>query len=170
MRRVSVTGADFHDGVTLHRDAVLDVSEEGTVTLSGAPPSARTAELKGGIILPGFVDLQVNGGDGILFNDAPTLATLKRMLRAHETLGCAAILPTLITDTPAKTRAAIDAAIAAVNAGVTGIAGLHLEGPHLSVSRKGAHADAAECCSTAAKPDGDSCARSRHLRPDCRTG
>ncbi|MGB3244674.1 MAG: N-acetylglucosamine-6-phosphate deacetylase, partial [Sulfitobacter sp.] len=92
-----------------------------------------------GIIIPGFVDLQVNGGDGIMFNDAPTLETLRRIARAHWSLGCAAILPTLITDTPAKTQAAIDATIAAIKEQVPGIIGLHLEGPHLAKSRKGAH-------------------------------
>lgn len=96
-------------------------------------------DLGGDLLFPGYVDLQVNGGDGILFNSDPTVATLRRMARAHRGLGVTAFLPTLITDTPAKTCAAIAAARDAMRAGVPGIAGLHLEGPHLSVARKGAH-------------------------------
>lgn len=96
-------------------------------------------DLNGDILSPGYVDLQVNGGDGIMFNDDPSLGTLGRISAAHRYLGATRILPTLITDTAEKTRAAINAAIAATQAGVPGIVGLHLEGPHLSVKRKGAH-------------------------------
>ncbi|SMX48051.1 N-acetylglucosamine-6-phosphate deacetylase [Maliponia aquimaris] len=96
-------------------------------------------DLQGDILSPGYVDLQVNGGGGVLLNDAPSLDTLRRIAEAHHGLGVSALLPTLITDTPDITHAAISAAIAAVQAGVPGIAGLHLEGPHLSVARKGAH-------------------------------
>ncbi|MEJ2016834.1 MAG: N-acetylglucosamine-6-phosphate deacetylase, partial [Maritimibacter sp.] len=92
-----------------------------------------------GLICPGFVDLQVNGGGGVMLNDEPSVDTLRRMAVAHARLGATSIMPTLITDTPDKTVAAIDAVEAAIAAGVPGILGLHLEGPHLSVSRKGAH-------------------------------
>lgn len=96
-------------------------------------------DLAGDILFPGFVDLQVNGGGGILFNADPSVATLRRIAEAHRALGVTAFLPTLITDTPETTRAAIAATAEALREGVPGIAGLHLEGPHLSVARKGAH-------------------------------
>lgn len=96
-------------------------------------------DLEGDILSPGYTDLQVNGGGGVMLNDAPSVETLGRIAQAHRGLGVTALLPTLITDTPKTTRAAIDAACKAVRAGVPGIAGLHLEGPHLSVARKGAH-------------------------------
>ncbi len=98
-----------------------------------------TEDLAGDILSPGYVDLQVNGGDGLMFNDDPSVETLRRMAMAHRKLGATAILPTLITDTPDKTALAVNAAIEAVEASVPGIAGLHLEGPHLSDRRKGAH-------------------------------
>ncbi len=98
-----------------------------------------TEDLAGDILSPGYVDLQVNGGDGLMFNDDPSIQTLRRMAMAHRKLGATAILPTLITDTPDKTALAVNAAIEAVEASVPGIAGLHLEGPHLSDRRKGAH-------------------------------
>ena len=101
--------------------------------------AGRVVDLGGDILSPGYVDLQVNGGDGVLFNDDPSVDTLRRMARTHRRLGVTSLLPTLITDTGDKTQAAIDAAIQAVRAGIPGIAGLHLEGPHLSVARKGAH-------------------------------
>ena len=105
----------------------------------GLEAGGQVIDLAGDILSPGYVDLQVNGGDGIMLNDAPDVATLTRIASAHRRLGCQAILPTLITDTAGKTRATIDAAKAAIRQEVDGIAGLHLEGPHLSVARKGAH-------------------------------
>ena len=110
----------------LHPEAGLDRSEQDI-------------DLGGDILFPGFVDLQVNGGDGILFNADPSVLTLRRMADAHQRLGVTAFLPTLITDTQDKTRAAIAAVDKAMQAGVPGVVGLHLEGPHLSVARKGAH-------------------------------
>lgn len=130
------------DGTALHDDAALLVKDgrAAAITARDAIPQgvART-DLGPGIIAPGFVDLQVNGGGGLMFNDAPTVDTLRRMAGALRRLGTTAFLPTLITDTPATTRAAIDAAALAVAEGVPGVAGLHLEGPHLSLARKGAH-------------------------------
>ena len=104
-----------------------------------APQVGKTIDLDGDILFPGFVDLQVNGGDGILLNSDPSVATIERIATAHRGLGVTALLPTLITDTPEKTHASIAATKDAIRAGIPGIAGLHLEGPHLSVARKGAH-------------------------------
>lgn len=103
------------------------------------PDLGDVIDLGGDILSPGYVDLQVNGGDGIMLGDDPSVETLERIARAHRALGVTRLLPTLITDTPEITRATIAATIDAVREGVSGIAGLHLEGPHLSVARKGAH-------------------------------
>ena len=117
--------------------------ENGSVTAFGheadVADEGETVDLAGDILGPGYTDLQVNGGDGVMFNQAPTVETLRRIAGAHRRLGVTQLLPTLITDTPETTRAAIAAATEAVHAGVPGIAGLHLEGPHLSIARKGAH-------------------------------
>ncbi|WP_170608312.1 N-acetylglucosamine-6-phosphate deacetylase [Ruegeria arenilitoris] len=99
----------------------------------------RVEDLAGDILSPGYVDLQVNGGGGVMFNDDPSVESLAIIASAHRDLGATSILPTLITDTPEKTRAAVDAAIQACKEGVPGVVGLHLEGPHLSQRRKGAH-------------------------------
>ncbi|ETX27348.1 N-acetylglucosamine-6-phosphate deacetylase [Roseivivax isoporae] len=130
------------DGTDL-RDGVAARFEHGRLAAlapeADLPDEGVALDLGGDILSPGYIDLQVNGGGGVMFNDAPEPATLRRIAEAHRGLGVAGILPTLITDTPEITRAAIAAAVRAVDEGVPGIAGLHLEGPHLSVARKGAH-------------------------------
>lgn len=135
-------GGVIFDGTKLHHDSILGV-EGGVVSVLDRFERTRQdgdiIDLAGDILSAGYVDLQVNGGGGVMLNDAPGLSTLNRMARAHRRLGATTILPTLITDTPAATRSAIDAVEAAIAAGVPGIAGLHLEGPHLSAARKGAH-------------------------------
>ncbi|MGR3762325.1 N-acetylglucosamine-6-phosphate deacetylase (plasmid) [Roseobacteraceae bacterium NS-SX3] len=134
-------GGPVFDGIRFHEGAAVRV-EAGRITALGPEADiggGDVTDLAGGILAPGYVDLQVNGGGGVMFNDDPSLETLSRIAAAHRKLGATTILPTLITDTPEKTRAAIAAARDAVAAGVPGIAGLHLEGPHLSVARKGAH-------------------------------
>lgn len=102
-------------------------------------PSARRVDLGGDILSPGFVDLQVNGGGGVMLNDAPSAAAISTIAAAHRGLGTTWLLPTLISDTAAQTAAAIKAAQMAIAQGVAGVGGLHLEGPHLSIARKGAH-------------------------------
>lgn len=139
MSMIAYTGADIFDGKIRHSGAALLV-ENGMITgIGDAPKAAQIHALNGGVIAPGFVDLQVNGGGGILFNDDQSVATLRRMSQAHARGGTTAFLPTLITDTPARVAAAIEATVQAIDQGVAGIIGLHIEGPHLSVARKGAH-------------------------------
>lgn len=99
----------------------------------------RQLDFSGDILSPGFVDLQVNGGGGRMFNDAPNRDTLAMFSAIHRAGATVGFLPTLITDTPETTRRAVDAVVDATKSGMHGIAGLHLEGPHLSVKRCGAH-------------------------------
>ncbi|MGI9389798.1 MAG: N-acetylglucosamine-6-phosphate deacetylase [Boseongicola sp.] len=135
-------GGPIFDGEALHECYALCV-ENGQITALGPEEKigrdGTYVDLGGDILSPGYVDLQVNGGDGIMFNEAPTVETLARIATAHQRLGVTTILPTLITDTADKTAAAIEAAKNAIAERVHGIGGLHLEGPHLSVARKGAH-------------------------------
>lgn len=142
MTTTVLSGAAIFDGETLRDGLALlirDGKVSGIVPARETPAEAARVVLSGGILAPGFVDLQVNGGGGLMLNADPSVATLRIMARAHLSLGTTVFLPTLITDTPAKTRATIDAVVQAVAEGVAGIAGLHLEGPHLSIRRKGAH-------------------------------
>ena len=137
----ALTGATVFDGTKRHEGAALLV-EEGRIAGICAPadlPAGRPTEHVDGLLTPGLVDLQVNGGGGVMFNTAPTPETIATIAKAHARLGTTALLPTLITDTPEVTICAAAALQDALRMGVPGVIGLHLEGPHLSTARKGAH-------------------------------
>ena len=100
---------------------------------------AKTHDLHGRLLLPGFIDVQVNGGGGLLFNDEPSVETLRGIAAAHRKFGTTGMLPTLITDTADKMRAALQAVDEAIEQRVPGILGIHVEGPFLAQARKGIH-------------------------------
>ncbi|MBT8414861.1 MAG: N-acetylglucosamine-6-phosphate deacetylase [Boseongicola sp.] len=140
--RKAFVGAQIHDGRSLLDDHALVCNTSGLFSIEPAgcvPDGCPVEHLSGGLITPGFVDLQVNGGGGVMFNDDQSVATLQKIAAAHASTGTSAFLPTLITDTPERTRAAIDAVEQAIAQNIEGVVGIHLEGPHLSVARKGAH-------------------------------
>lgn len=137
----ALSGARVFDGATIGPATVLvEKGQIAAVLPAGQTGGVREVVLEGGILAPGFLDLQVNGGGGVTFNEIPTVESLETMATAHVGLGATTILPTFITDRPEAQARAIDAVVMACSAGVPGIAGLHLEGPHLSLARKGAHA------------------------------
>ena len=139
---ITFTHGRGFDGERLHEKASVQFDDGVLVAVTRDQEHAsghHVVNLGGDILSPGYVDLQVNGGGGVMFNDDPSVETLSRISSAHQTLGTSAILPTLITDIPAKTTAAISAVHAALQERISGIAGLHLEGPHLSIARHGAH-------------------------------
>ena len=138
----ALTGAEIFDGHVRHAGQVLLLRHRrvaGLLPEHDLPPGVPRYALSGGLLAPGFVDLQVNGGGGVLLNAEPTVRGIAAIARAHARHGTTAILPTLITDAPAVTAAAIGAARQALAEGVPGCLGLHLEGPHLAPTRKGAH-------------------------------
>ncbi|WP_426270446.1 N-acetylglucosamine-6-phosphate deacetylase [Dyella kyungheensis] len=100
---------------------------------------ATKHDLKGQLLLPGFIDVQVNGGGGVLFNAEPTVEALAAIGAAHRKYGTTGFLPTLITDTAEVMRKALNAVDAAIEQGVPGVLGIHLEGPFLATARKGIH-------------------------------
>jgi N-acetylglucosamine-6-phosphate deacetylase len=100
---------------------------------------AKQHDLRGHLLLPGFIDVQVNGGGGVLFNETPTVEALASIAAAHRKFGTTGMLPTLITDTPEVMRAALKAVNDAIDQGVPGILGIHVEGPFLAPARKGIH-------------------------------
>ena len=139
---LAISGARIFDGHHWHGDAALLVEfghVSGIVGGDTVPANAEQVVLDGGMLLPGFIDLQVNGGGGALFNNDPSVAAIRTICAAHAQFGTTALLPTLITDTVAVNVAAIAAGRAAAEQGVPGFIGLHLEGPHLSLARKGTH-------------------------------
>lgn len=127
----------LHDGV-----AVLVEGGDVIAVLRDDDPRLRDADvhdLRGGMLLPGFIDAQVNGGGGVLFNNAPTVEAIATIARAHRRFGTTGLLPTLISDDLEVMGAAIDAVREAIARDVPGVLGIHLEGPYLAVARKGTH-------------------------------
>lgn len=139
MTRQIFTGASVFDGKRLHRGRALVVEDGQIAALTDSPPAGEPIALPGGILAPGMLDLQVNGGGGRMVDGTASAASLAVLCDTHARLGATGILPTLITDTPQATAAVVAAGVAAVQAGVPGFLGLHLEGPHLDPARKGAH-------------------------------
>ncbi len=133
-----LAGDDFRDDLAL-------VIESGRITalVSDAAPMLGQADeqvdLGGGWLLPGFIDAQVNGGGGVLFNNSPDVATLRTLAQAHRRFGTTGLLPTLISDDVQVMRAAIAATRQAISEGVPGVLGIHLEGPYIAPARKGTH-------------------------------
>jgi N-acetylglucosamine-6-phosphate deacetylase len=104
--------------------------------LPTAPASATKLD---GLLVPGFIDIQVNGGGGAMFNDDPSPATLATMAAAHARFGVTSIMATLVSDNRAKIARAFDAVTQAIAAKTPGLLGLHLEGPWLSDPKRGVH-------------------------------
>lgn len=160
MARHVLTAPRIFDGARLHTGLALVVEDGRIAALAplaeAGPPTAQVP----GVIAPGLVDLQVNGGAGLMVGEGTDVEALRCICAAHRRLGTAGILPTLITDRPEVTDAVIAAGVAAADAQVTGFLGLHLEGPHLDSRRAGAHdpalirpmedADLARLCAAAA--------------------
>ena len=124
----------WHDGA-LQPGMALRI-KAGRVAAVG-PRGSDTPDLVPHLVMPGATDLQVNGGGGVLFNGDPTPEGIAAIRAAHYRLGTQAILPTVITDAPEVLDAAAEAVIA--SCGQPGIAGIHVEGPHISPERPGTH-------------------------------
>ena len=130
------------DGALAEGQAVLvDGARIAAVMPAAAVPATLDrVDLGGGILAPGFIDIQVNGGGDALFNDSPDVATIDRIGAAHRPFGTTGFLPTLISDDLDVIRAGVAAVDAAIAQGVPGVLGIHIEGPFINVARKGIHA------------------------------
>ena len=126
-------GENLKDGVALK---ILGNKVESVHDAEVAPKNARRVS---GILSPGFIDLQVNGGGGVLFNEMPTPAGIATIIAAHRKFGTTGLLPTVITDSAEVLDKAVNAVIEAN--GLPGLLGIHIEGPHISISRRGTHAE-----------------------------
>ena len=128
------------DGRAWHKAAALLIRDgrvAGVAPRAEVPDWPKTQLPPEAFVAPAFIDLQVNGGDGVLLNDQPTADGMRAIAKAHRRYGTAGCLPTLISDTRDK----IDAAVAAARSisGRHGVLGLHLEGPFISPRRPGVH-------------------------------
>ena len=130
----------YHDGILIEDHALL--AENGktlaVVAAGDIPADATVHHLDGGILTPGFIETQANGGGGYLVNDRFDADGLAHILAAHRQYGTVAMLPTFITDAQDNYHRAI-ASIAEASRTVPGILGGHFEGPFLSPEKKGTH-------------------------------
>ncbi|MBW8185357.1 N-acetylglucosamine-6-phosphate deacetylase [Shewanella nanhaiensis] len=125
------------DGERLHIQQPISF-KDGKIIAMDTVKKAKEYRLNG-LLTAGFIDTQVNGGGGKLFNQQPELSTLSSMVEAHSRFGTTAMLPTLITDEITKTKQAADAISTAIAQKVPGVLGIHFEGPHISAVKKGIH-------------------------------
>ena len=121
--------------VLIEQERILDIVDETDPRCEGA----QRVDLGGQLLLPGFIDSQVNGGGGVLFNNEPSVESIREIGRAHRRFGTTGFLPTLISADLDVVARAIAAAQRAIKTGVPGVLGIHIEGPFLNVARKGVH-------------------------------
>lgn len=140
---VTLINARVFDGEAVRENArvriedgrILELTESGR----GMAEAAVSIDLEGRLLAPGLIDIQVNGGGGVLFNEAPTVETIRTIGAAHRRFGTTGFLPTLISDTAKTTARAIEAVGQALKEGVPGVLGIHLEGPFLAAAKRGIH-------------------------------
>lgn len=130
------------DGTRLRQGAALGIAQSRSLQIADTPPPGAPIRRLTGTLTPGFLDLQVNGGGDALLNNDQSPEALHRMAAAHRRFGTVGILPTVITDAPEVLTRAVDAVLAAHAEPQPdrSLLGLHIEGPHLSIPRRGTHA------------------------------
>jgi N-acetylglucosamine-6-phosphate deacetylase len=127
------------EGFRAGRCVVIEDGRIAAVLPAGDCPPGVPKRVLEGDLLPGFIDLQVNGGGGVLFNDHPTVEGIAAIGAAHRRFGTTGFLPTLISDDFGVIARAIHAVDAAMEKGVPGVLGIHIEGPFLNPAKKGVH-------------------------------
>lgn len=136
-----ITADQVFDGSCLLTDHAVCISGDHVIDLKPTKdvPRIDVATHHKGLLTPGFFDIQVNGGGGVMLNTTPTRAGIETIAAAHRSFGTVALLPTVITDASSVMQAAVEAAIVAKNS--PGVIGLHIEGPHIAALRRGTHAE-----------------------------
>ena len=137
---IVLSGARIFDGENFLLDHAVVVEGEriAAIVPYAERPQGAARDLEGGLLAPGYIDVQVNGGGGVLFNEDPTPEAIARIAAAHRKHGTVGLLPTLVTDAPQVMTAAI-AATREARRRTPATLGLHLEGPFLDPRRRGAH-------------------------------
>lgn len=120
-------------------DVTLASGMVDTISPASRGTPDQVIDLAGGWLLPGFIDTQVNGGGGVLFNDRVDVDSIAAIGAAHARFGTTSFLPTLISDTPERIADALDAVDAAIEQEVPGVLGIHVEGPFISEAKRGIH-------------------------------
>lgn len=138
-----LANVDLFDGQAMQGCAHIIVDEGKIAEIrdvnAALPLNADVIDLKNKLVAPGFVDVQVNGGGGVMFNNDRSVSALTTMASGHRKFGTTTLIPTLITDDIAVMREAADAVRLALTQNIPGIRGIHFEGPCLNPERKGVH-------------------------------
>ncbi|MFZ4834326.1 N-acetylglucosamine-6-phosphate deacetylase [Rouxiella sp. Mn2063] len=131
-----------HDVLDNHAVIIADGKIERVCPLNELPAGIETRDLKGAILAPGFIDLQLNGCGGVQFNDsleAISIETLEIMQKTNEKYGCTSFLPTLITCSDEYMKHGVNVMRSYLAKYPNQALGLHLEGPYLNILKKGTH-------------------------------
>lgn len=142
MSRLALVGGRVMTGEGLVDGLAVEIAEgriAALVPMRSLAHDVTRYDLAGGLLLPGFIDTQVNGGGDVLFNDAPSADAIARIGAAHRHFGTTGFLPTLISDDLGIVERALAALRDARAAGIPGLLGAHIEGPFLSHARHGIH-------------------------------
>jgi N-acetylglucosamine-6-phosphate deacetylase len=142
--KIALTGAKIfthNQFIDNHSLIVCKDKIDSLITDSLLPGDIEQIYLNGGILAPGFIDLQVNGGGGEFFTQNASLSAIKTMLNAHRKYGTTSLLPTLISSHAETHQQAVKSVIAAMQAGFSGVLGIHIEGPFFALNKRGAHAE-----------------------------
>jgi N-acetylglucosamine-6-phosphate deacetylase len=141
--RKAIAAQQIFDGEKFHHDSVLVFDNANIITLAKQKDlmddSIEVTYFSDATIVPAFIDIQVNGGGGVMFNDDQSPSTIETILRAHRKNGTGYLLPTLISSVSEKMSAALQGVQQALLDQTPGLLGIHLEGPWLSPEKKGAH-------------------------------
>ncbi len=138
----ALSGGRIFDGTEIVEGSAVIVSDgriRAVVRDSEVPPGTSTVDLAGQLLAPGFIDVQVNGGGGVLLNDQPNSDGIAAIADVHRRLGTTGLLPTLISDDWTVMTAAANGVRKSLASGEPGVLGIHFEGPWLNTERKGAH-------------------------------
>jgi N-acetylglucosamine-6-phosphate deacetylase len=138
----ALTNCDIYTGETVEYDKALVISGDriqGLMSRDDIPAAVEQRNLHGLCVAPGFIDVQVNGGGGVLFNDLPDIEGIRRIAAAHQRFGTTDLLPTFITGPADAMWRAARAVEASIKQGIHGVLGIHFEGPFISQSKAGVH-------------------------------
>lgn len=135
--KITLIAERIFDGEYFHQDVPVTVEDGHILAFDTVVGTKEIRQV--GTLVPGFIDVQVNGGGGALFNADPSVNCIETIGRAHARFGTTGFLPTLITDDVSVMANAADAVAEALVKGSAGVLGVHFEGPHLSVPKKGVH-------------------------------
>ncbi|MBL4671220.1 MAG: N-acetylglucosamine-6-phosphate deacetylase [Arenicella sp.] len=141
----AISAPQIFDGNEFFQSHAVLIEGETVVGVSSLEmvPSDFTLErLTKGVLAPGFVDWQVNGGGGVLFNNETSVEGLRRIVKGHHTGGTTSLLPTIVSDTAETRKQAVVAVGDYISSGEKGVLGLHLEGPYFASERRGTHDEA----------------------------